>query len=660
MKLDFRIVDCSPVEIAFALNRSQQITLNSADFSDQQILKTLTSLHKKLFIDLYNCEDGKLRPGFTRKHEDLKVILKNLNTSLKQLRLTPKKISKIFAEFFIKFSNIKPFAYGNHFTARKFLVELSRTLVNQEILDKIIDFRNLDENELKETLDLDELSSLFYKLLIGSNPHIEFDCEEWPELPDSAIEIAGYRFLSYDKQFLVAQNGGLIEADAVSIDLERFLKRGGHPYDYKLSRDAFENFLFNDDEPISTLDGIPFESEIPLICLDVDYMTGLTFGREFKFFQKHLAEKKLHILDVPEYVIEENIKNKILTRAAANISEVRSFIEIVKNKYLSGVTEATGIPKFFMCMGGIGAGKSSLEKHANIFTGNNIIRVSVDNVRAKSKLYDFYLECNHHSDDYKILSYFSNVVIEEILDEALKKRYNIFKDTSGIPYKGKNEQIIKKFKRKGYETYVLSAASALYVEEDRKDLNLPAHIRIMNRYEKKNRAIPWDIVTNKHVNHPLAQADALLDDNLDYVLIYDTMVEKGKTHILAKTIDINEYEHEQITAAKKLSPATLFEKIQELEIVRFEELPEDFKIENIDFIVNQYDSEKEIYQILVILNKIKMLDFIQKGALNLTASGYEELVFNTHPEHNPSIDYPAFKRPNQFFWRLRNQTISKS
>lgn len=660
MKLDFRIVDCSPNEIAFALNRSHEITLGANDFGEQQIIKTITGLHKKLFTDLYSCEDGKLRPGFTRKHEDLKVILKELNSNLKQQRLTPKKIGKFFAEFFIKFINIKPFAYGNHFTARKFLVELSRTLVNQEVLDKIIDFRNLEGFDLNNEIDVEDLSSMFYKLLVGANPHIELDCDEWPELPDSAIEIGGYRFLSHDKHYLVAQNGGLIEADAVSIDLEKFLKRGGHPYDYKLSRDAFENFIFNDDEPISTLDGIPFESEIPLICLDVDYITGLTFGREFKFFQKYIAEKKLHILEVPEYVLEENIKNKILCRAASNIAEVRSFVEIVKNKYLSGVKEATGTPKFFMCMGGIGAGKSSLEKHANIFTGNNIIRVSVDNVRAKSKLYDFYLACNHHSDDYKTLSYFSNVVIEEVLDEALRKRYNIFKDTSGIPYKGKNEQIIKKFKRKNYETYVLSAASALYVEEDRPDLNLPAHTRIMSRYEKKHRAIPWDVVINKHVNHPTAQADALLDDNLDYVLIYDTMVEKGKTHILAKTVDINEYEHEQITAAKKLSSATLFEKIQELEIIRFEELPEDFKIENIDFMVNQYDSEKEIYQILVILNKVKMLDFIQKGALNLTAAGYEELVFNTHPEHNPSIDYPNFKRSNEFICRLRNQTIDQS
>lgn len=447
------------------------------------------------------------------------------------------------------------------------------------------------------------------------------DFEPWYQFPSSYKIIAGLKFLAFEDH-VVMDNGLLMEATAAQIIIEKFLNAGHH----------LSKLYFLSDTLESCLPGFEANSSINCspICLDFDYLTMLNIKTELPEFKKQL--KLLGYNDY--YGIDPARFSNPLHQSAAN--RINSLEKEINNHLDSILAAATPVktPLFFMSMGGVGSGKSKLEEFVKTLSNNNYVMFSVDNARTYSPVYKLLTACNNHDDDYIVMKEFAYMLFEKLSELALQKRINFFRDSSGIPYAGKNQNVLKSFKDSGFTTYCLVAASALYAASDRKDLSDPVHERIIKRFESKGRAVPWPITLSKHINHPLAQSDAALDCNLDHLVIFDTMVPKGHTHTIAESQLIDQLAYERLINASNLTKELL-----DLNFLPFaSDSCGSFNYDNVS--VHFMNVECGFKRILVIIDGQKFVDIIQKCLFNKTAKGYQELILNTMPWHMPSIDFP--------------------
>lgn len=649
MNSNFKIVDHSNLDLAIALCRSKYTHTDITDFSHQSFFDSIKLINCALFSSDNSCN---LREQ--KRLANLCVILQsNLVDSDDDTHL----IADSLASFWTSFLELMPFMKGNHFTVRKFLVEFTQSLQKLNIVVGYLDFRSLPTHLFTDK-PKDEITDIFYHQLSTKQVDTlwpKLQDERWQELPDSSVEIAGHKFLTYQNNFLLTQNGGLINTEFTLFALERFLKKGGHPSEFTVERDAIETYLFNNGAPISALDGIAFGESIPLVCLTTDYLTGLDINTELPILAKLMRHHRFSILDIPELTLEHPI---LTERIRKRITNLRRYIHIIAKRFFQDKIPADKIsPQFFLSMGGIGSGKSSLLKYAEKVALKNLVHISADNARATSKLYDFYIKCAHHSDDYKSLTLFSATLIAEVTSIAMREGYHYFRDATGIPYEGRYDELVALFKHVGFETHLLSASAPLFVERDRKDMDKPVSQRIWARYKKKKRLVPWSIVVDKHIHHPKAFLDALVDANLGNILLYDTMMKKGDTKMMAFTMEVSKRELTQISESQAISSSYCLHTIfsiqtnSELKKLLKKSKPQLLHIYQCNLIKN------DKVRILVILDKIKFIDFMQKSCLYERAIGYSSLVYNQFMEHNPAIDYPEYHRSNDETYRLRNQVI---
>ncbi|MCE2993629.1 MAG: zeta toxin family protein [Candidatus Jidaibacter sp.] len=647
MSSHFKIADHSNLDISIALCVSKYLELKIDNFHYKTLYAALVLINGGLFSPfLENDVDQK----------QLEKICVNLSNGLLEADKDLKKIACAIAVFFKCFTEYRPFKKGNHFTARRFIIALSDHLLEVGIATGSIDFRTVDA-DLYNNLTLSDMSEKLYEQLsvaCSTDHSKEFINDEWPILPDASIEICGHKFLTYDNTYLVTQNGGLIEIDLAMFALEKFLKRGGCPADFTVERDAISTYLFNNDNPLSTLDGMPFGDEIPLVCLTVDYLTGLSLDKELPILGEILETHSISVLDLPD----SNIKHPILTESVLKrISSLKSYIQIViKRVFADAHPIKSGAPHFFLSMGGIGSGKSSLVKQANEIVKSNLVRLSMDTARATSKLYDFYIECGHHSDDYKSLALYASAIVAQATSIALKDRYNYFRDGTGIPYDKRYRELVALYKHAGFETHLLSAAAPLFVERDRKDMDKPVSKRIMMRYKKKQRLVPWNIIVQKHINHPKAFLESLQDQNIDTITLYDTMMKKGETKILAFKMKLTNEYYGHVREGYEISHSYCMNIMQKL--ITNKSILSAFKKANPKhFKLYTLGINAGMQNVLVILDKVKFIDLMQKASFYQDAVGYAGLVYNQFREHDPEVDYPEFSRSNDDEFRLRTQTI---
>lgn len=358
--------------------------------------------------------------------------------------------------------------------------------------------------------------------------------------------------------------------------------------------------------------------------IDTDFLTGLDIEAELNDFYQEIHNRGIGMMDAdPD---DESYTQKTRT-ALTRVQSFREFINECVSKVIRDKKPMSGIgkPKFFMTQGGIGSGKTKLEKYAANLTDNNYIIASVDEARAMIPEYQLYIKAGHHSDDYKALRTFSYVIMGEIIDKAISENYNYCRDGSGIPYKSRNHELIKIMKDSGYETYILSAAAPLYIPHDRKDLTDPVHERIIERFKKKQRAVPWSIVLKNHISHPLAMMQAVGDEDNDHVVIFDNMSARGSGYKIAQTYWVEE------KFVTNENPMNLAESLG-----FFEDIKTTVEAKLHYLIVakrRKYDHRlfmyRDVYKILVIYNQDRFADIIDKSKFNINARGYEDLPFNT-------------------------------
>lgn len=367
--------------------------------------------------------------------------------------------------------------------------------------------------------------------------------------------------------------------------------------------------------------------------IDEDLLTGLNIDTEFNQFYEEIHAKKIGILDA------DPNDPSFSEKAALALKRVQSFKKLIHecvDLFFVKKTPVVGTekPKFFMTQGGVGSGKTKLESYASAITGGNYIIASLDSARELIPEYQLYLQAGHHSDDYRALRTLAYIIMGEVVNKAISENYNYFRDGSGIPYDARNSELVKIMKDSGYETYVLSAAAPLYIHKDRKDLHEPVHERIIERYKKKSRMVPWDIVLNKHINHPLAMMQAAQDENSDHVVIFDNMSARGLSYKIAESYWVDDLFYNKLITST--NDKRMYELIQSLGF--FQDINTTIDMQLTYLIAarkRKYDHRlfiyQDVYKILAIYNQERFIDIIQKAALNINAKGYEDLPFNTLP-----------------------------
>ncbi len=583
-----RVIDSSNLEIAFLLCLLPRNASINPDLSNlQEVIDDINQI--------------------TCKRMSPENFLRNV-TQLKQACDQLRKDNDIWT-FGRSLLSGKHFANSNHLLTRYIMWQISITLGNE------IDFRKYTN---------DPLSSTPNELIKLELPKAK---TEFPLLPNSSVEIEGYNFLVYDN-YLVLSNGGLIEYEIIAPSLQRHIAKGLHISQFSAPKDITSHYILNKNKPISTLDGIAFSDRISLICLDIDYLTELDVRTELQRFRTSHDLKMIR---------NKTRYEKLL--GFANIIAERIIIE-------SGAEILNGSKLFYITQGGIGSGKSSLMRYIESSTREDFVEISIDKCRNYCKLMDFFVKCHHHSDDYKALEYLARIIFELTLSKSLERGLNIIYDSTGIPYKERFLQFTQKLKDYGYKIGLLSASAPLSTERDRKDMDASIFSRIMKRLRKKKRAVPWDIVIQKHINHPKAFFEGISDPNLSEILIYDTMQKKGETKLLGKVYSVTDAEITEIEYAKSINKEYLSHQLTEI----------------LDIDLNKKDLQKiECLffgnKLLVIFDTIKFIDFLQKAAFNTKATNYEELEFNTIPYHMPMLDYNTYDRGEKNNYIIRTQKL---
>ncbi|MFO1242304.1 MAG: zeta toxin family protein, partial [Rickettsiales bacterium] len=273
----------------------------------------------------------------------------------------------------------------------------------------------------------------------------------------------------------------------------------------------------------------------PLVCLDIDIMTGLDLVTQLPELSGHLKQKGLVIKDLVDNekfaTAIRNEESDIVQRMERARDQLQRTVpligKIVKHK-LEDKQPAHGKPKFFIPLGGPGAGKGRTKQIAQEAADTKIVINSLDGNRYYSHIMKLIVTCGHHSDDYAMVRSFATAIRDRVEEESLKRRLNMYYDASGVNYEGRYDALLAKFKKAGFETHVYAAFAPLAYPTPQPG-KLGVWERVVARAEDKSRAVPWPIVLEKHIQEAASLFAAARDCNVDYLTIYDTSPEKEKT-----------------------------------------------------------------------------------------------------------------------------------
>jgi hypothetical protein len=596
------------------------------------------------------------------------------------------QLATYLADAYTGISNVEPFEYGGALSLRVFftLIGKTRALTDDKGHRLDIDFTRLNKQDL-ETLELppeknrEKIDKVFEKLLDPANnrPTKSLPAHKrWGTLPKSETEIVQKHFLSHTlghTKCLVTINGGLVPLDAVEGDIIQHINRSGHPADFTVPRDKIVDYLIRDGrENASSIDGIDItDKAVPLVPLNVDLLTGLDVTTQLPSVKKYCQEHNTHLLRLPEYVkthdIPDILRNR-LERAADHIEKTRpvvwsavdeSFKGIKPVPYAKNLNKQTS-PKAFITMGGTGSGKSNLEEIVNKHTDGSYVTASLDEARTHFKMYDLYaavgrnlngepkpgsipVRTGHHLGDYKALETGAGLIREGIVERAkgyqgnygtlllpeknLKRRYNLLYDGSGVPYKGKYEQIVRKLSEEGFDNTILVADAPIEKAYERAEKRLRS---------PDGRAVPPKVIVDKHRGVPHAMRDAARDEYVRHFEVIDTTRDvKGEHYTLVqrftlKADDVKELER----ARKKKEPLALYKELRKQKLLpEAEDLrhaPDGWE-DRVEFVVVSHNHHAKQSDVLIITDRDRMTAISRKGALNPDASGLEDL----HTLHQP-------------------------
>lgn len=499
----------------------------------------------------------------------------------------------VIADFAADFLKQHPFSYGNWMTLTVFLTELMRSPKISPLVDGHgFDLRQVDP-ELFSTLKMQQaagddeaLRKTCIELVTQAtrdgikNGHASAEVEPtWEEFPRARRKVHGKRFLIYTDdngaEFFVTVNGALLPVDEVKANLEVHLQRpeaNGHPADFTVTFDPSTALWIQDTEAFkkidslekpmfhknvalfdwknaTSIDGFKVEHKkktctAPLVCLDLDILTGLEVSTQLNQLKGDLAKKGLKPADLTKKETydaaiagQDEATRMRLARAKQHLEvTLKNIDEIIEHKFHDKKATKDS-PKFYMPLGGSGSGKGRTKGLARTECGENLIVNSLDGNRYYSPIMKLMVACGHHSDDYQMIRDFATLIRDRVTEKACAGKYNLFYDGSGVPYEGRFDKTVKQFKDAKYETVAVAAVAPLALPPG-KQIDVPGFVpvskRVPNRLREKSRSVPWQIVLDKHIGEAASVFAAAGDSNLDRMQIWDTSYPVGEEKILAE------------------------------------------------------------------------------------------------------------------------------
>jgi uncharacterized protein (DUF736 family) len=545
------------------------------------------------------------------------------------------KIEPVLSLFFFEILQLAPFRVNNHITLRKFFTELAKQPKLHKIISGGIDFRRISPEHINNFLhpsSYHELVPIFLEAMDNErkikNPTVK---HKWHKWSSAYTKIEGVRFLTHSNN-IVAANGALCPINVAKPLIEEQLRQGKHPDKVNLPIELFKNRMSSYSDKFIIDAKLCFGDSLPLVCLDVDIMTGLCIGSELEEFEQELSMHNVTLLELPQSIYKFSSKK---------IASVTEKIELWKPYIDFLVTQATrnkrghDQPHFYLTMGGSGSGKSLLKQIAHHRIGYDYVESSLDRSRYSSNIYSLLVEAGHHDDDYIIVQRFASSLRSELVNRALAGSLNIFFDGSGIPYANRYEDLVAIMKASGYKVHILAADCPFITKPGKSTQNIPAYERILVRSQGKrdHRAIPWHIAIKKHIGVASSVMSAVFDKNVDeFILLNSTIPQNQANTIIAYTKELS-WEQFQDLKNRRDNKAVINEYNLFPEAQNFS-----CPITDHTYVMPIHVNFQSNCRILVITDLIKFNEMLEKAMMNPQAEGMEDIYFNTHPHYIPELD----------------------
>lgn len=612
------------------------------------------------------------------------------------------ELAEIYTKYYRELSELKPFSYGNGLTISTFITAVSNIKKSRETEGVSIDFRRLDEGYLKlfnddgtpcETTSDQSLKDAFLQALNpqavievhnkrakakmltlpGDNtPHPnqlkegeKQNTKIFPGWEDNRIEIGGVPFLGYKAEdgevYLLTVTGGLVPYEEAKDKIEtakNAAKQSGeggvlvdeyptfNPQTYikNISEDGIE-FKKPETGKTEIIDGYVCKAgKEPLICMDVNVLTGLRAESHAKFmaaFKNTYPDKEIFWLadnNNAKPFLEDVDKNndprlsKICRIAVSHIQHMTHKLDAEMNKEVEHIPNANQGEKLLVfSMGGSGSGKSCVGDYIAKKTGStkeqrNYVYTSLDQYREKMQMYQVMISAGHHADDYKLVEPFAGKLRDWVAEKAIKIGKSIQFDGSAIPFKGRYDWLVNMAKNAGYQVDVVAADTYMDVPEEARAANLgvSAKDRVIGRKEKDKRALPWAVTLSKHTNAINAFLDAAQDTKIDNVLLYNMDGPPGTSYLAAYAFNANDDEMKVIIDRKPEQYMKLL-KNHKIDDETLSNMP-DLLQHNIGY--TQHRSNKKD-RMMMVTDLHKLIQMGEKGLQNSYAADLDSLHART-------------------------------
>lgn len=623
---------------------------------------------------------------------------------------------EIFAEklagFYEKIQQMDPklYSYGNKLTLDFFMVALSKLPAVKDVYPEGVDFRKLDSHDLAAMASPHPQHSDIVKAFKhAADPAIihplmnrHQDDNQYRVLSDHSEIIAGVPFLSHTRdhiKYLVTMNGGLVEMDKVKKDIEDHFKNDGFIADLTFKAEKYITSTAKTADPEKSLQDALNElhgkkevcgfsikdGKAPLVCLDLNIMSGLRApahntlmdfiqrnrdvadneqknGQELKITALHNKSdksKQEFLKPWKDRTGSEHLHHMLdiaYDHVNANMKDINA---IVDGKFAEDKVTPVAKPRMYTTMGGSGSGKSIVDKIVNAECDNNYVVSSLDNFREHNDMNTLLLATGHHADDYAIVNSYATELRNQVISRALRDKVNILCDGSGIDYKGRNDKYVKRFKDAGFSTQIVAVESSYDA----------AVKRVNSRFEKSNRAMPWIMVADKHVNFAPSFLDAVADRNVDKVSLIATDGKKGEQYLIAETVDTKRKDIQNLNdvgRSKGLtfymkaildslqSIAPVFKNIDKKAVSDITNIPK-FTDENTTFITYPSLRHGDSERVLAVYNASRLTGMMEKGLMNPYANSPEKGLLNhTRDELSFFVSTPS-KKEGGWQLHIRNQ-----
>ena len=401
-----------------------------------------------------------------------------------------------------------------------------------------------------------------------------------------------------------------------------------------------------------------------LVCLDQDEATGLRMDNgQFKEFNEFLDKNKYPMASLMVYFCRmkgtpeeraDKIWEQIIIRDGAEKQPLDIIEAPLKRAMLKAYEEAykqlpadlapQANPMLVVVQGGTASGKGGAEKMSAAFIGKDArcMRASLDDSRALlDPAYSLVVATNNHHYDYMNFSGFGEMTRAAIVELALEHKQHLVMDSSGIPWRGKNEGIAQKFHDNGFRVGVFSTSNPLHLDpEESERLLATIFMNLGRRGIEEQRYVPIKVVIDKATGEAIAVQNSQASPVVDNFLMVDSTFDGFPKPVIAYSQDITA---DLIPLLQKAR--TEGTEAFKAELLKHGLIPEWMNHEGKDLwpqgkecnfevaldYVDENGKDTGLHRIIVITDNEHVIRAQEKGLLNPSPKGADDLLTNWLP-----------------------------